>query len=317
MTGSLIDVPGLALGHASLGDTGVTVIRVKDERGAIASGEVRGGGPGTRETALLEPHNTVGRVHAITLAGGSAFGLSAADGVMAALAERHVGLSPLGLRHPARVPIVPAAVICDLAVGSAEHFPTSADGRAALEDSYDNHADARGSVGAGSAATAGRVRGGFGQAATTIAGYTVAAAVVANPAGEVLDPVTGYFYADPNPKPADPVRLASLHAPASTLNTTIGVVATNAPLTKSQAKRLVIMAHDGIAHAVRPAHSPLDGDTLFALSTAPDDAQAISVDSLTRLGTTGAEVVAAAIVDAVTSAEAGGDLEVTAYRELV
>ena len=330
MTGSIVDVPGLAVGHASLGDTGVTVVRVTDPAGAVASVDVRRGGPGTRETDLLAPENTVERVHAVVLSGGSAFGLAAADGVMRALAEQQVGFAPLGEGHPARVPIVPAAVIFDLAVGSADHFPSPADGRAALADSVDNHSDARGSVGAGCGASAGRLRGGFGQAAVTVGEHTVAAAVVANPVGEVVDPMTGRFWADEDRAPVDPARMALLHAPDGSLNTTIGVVATDAPLTKAQARRVAMVAHDGIARAVRPAHSPLDGDTLFALSTAPVAAAGTGVQhssehaagtsdpvALARIGEAGAEAVAAAIVDAVANAAPGDELPVTAYEELL
>ncbi|WP_038606507.1 P1 family peptidase [Corynebacterium atypicum] len=315
MSGSLIDVPGLAVGHCSLADTGVTVVRVTDPAGAVASGEVRGVGPGTRETDLLEPYNTVERTHAVVLSGGSAFGLAAADGVMDGLAERGIGVAPLGEEYPVRVPIVPAAVIFDLAVGAARR-PGAREGREALENSFNNHEDARGSVGAGVAATAGRLRGGCGQAATTVFGYTVGAAMVANPAGEVVDSLTGRFYGDPSVASADPARLAQLASPDAQLNTTIGVVATDAPLTKAQARRLAMMAHDEIARAVRPAHSPWDGDTLFALSTAEQGSRPVPVATLIALGQAAADVVAAAIVDAVVQADPGGELAVTAYQEL-
>lgn len=304
--GALVDVPGLAVGHAGLGDTGVTVVLTRSPGGAVASVDVRGGGPGTRETDLLEPHNTVERVHAVVLAGGSAFGLAAADGVMTTLEEAGYGFPVFGEDRPGpRVPIVPGAVIFDLLVGEAGHRPTAADGaaaaRAALEAGDDR---ASGSVGAGCGATAGALRGGFGQASRRVGEHTVAAGIVANPVGEVIDPDTGRFYADPATAPVDPARFAALPRPGAQLNTTIGVVATDAPVTKAQARRLAMVGHDGIARAVHPAHSPLDGDTLFALSTSLS-AGGVDVAVLHDLCIAAAGVVADAIVDAVKGAAPG------------
>ncbi|KQB84897.1 Peptidase family S58 [Corynebacterium oculi] len=179
MSGSLTDIPGLAVGHHSMDSTGVTVIRVTDGDGALAAVDVRGGGPGTRETDLLDPHNTVERVHAITLAGGSAFGLAAADGVMRGLAQQKVGFPAT---KNIRIPIVPGAVIFDLLVGD-QRLPGAAQGVEALKDSYRAQEPRRGSVGAGCGATAGRLRGGVGQAALKVGDYRVAALVVANPMG--------------------------------------------------------------------------------------------------------------------------------------
>ncbi len=314
--GSLVDVPGIAVGHASLDDTGVTVVLARSRAGATASVDVRGGGPGTRETDLLEPHNTVERVHAVVLAGGSAFGLAAADGVMTTLEAAGHGFPVFGEDRPGpRVPIVPGAVIFDLLVGGADHRPTAADGAAAVQAALSDGNDrASGSVGAGCGATAGVLRGGFGQASRTVGEYTVAAGIVANPVGEVIDPATGRFHGDPASTPVDLARFAALVRPEAKLNTTIGVVATDAPVTKAQAKRLAMVGHDGIARAVHPAHSPLDGDTLFALSTSPDSS-GVDTNVLHGLCAAAAEVTASAIVDAVTQAAPGFGLGT--WRELV
>lgn len=304
---ALIDVPGLLLGHTSLGDTGVTAIVAEAPAGMTAGVDVRGGGPGTRETDLLDPRNTVERVHAIILAGGSAFGLAAADGAMGELERAGRGFPVLGEGRPGpRVPIVPAAVIFDLLVGDPAHRPTAADGAAAVRAALAGEADpqARGSLGAGCGATAGVLRGGLGQASRTVGEYTVSALLVANPVGEVIDPVTGLLWGDPARPAVDLERFGQLEHPAAKLNTTIGVVATDAPVTVAQATRLAMTGHDGIARAVRPAHSPLDGDTLFAVSTA-EQAAGVSVAVLHELSAAAAEVVQAALVDAVTAAQPG------------
>ena len=304
----LVDVPGLRVGHASLGDTGVTAVVAEAPAGMVAGVDVRGGGPGTRETDLLEPHNTVERVHAIVLAGGSAFGLAAADGAMLELERAGRGFPVLGEGRPGpRVPIVPAAVIFDLFVGDATHRPTARDGaaavRAALEGTGED-ASRRGSVGAGCGATAGVLRGGVGQASVTAGEYTVSALVVANPVGSVIDPDTGRLWGDPAHPPVDLEKFAALEHPAARLNTTIGVVATDAPVTTAQVTRLAMVGHDGLARAVRPAHSPLDGDTLFSVSTAAENA-GVGVEVLHALSDAAADVVERAVVDAVVSAGPG------------
>lgn len=301
------------IGHASRGDTGATVIYCGPQ-GALASVDVRGGGPGTRETDLLAPHNTVERVHAIVLAGGSAFGLAAAQGAMEELEKVGVGFAVFGEGKPGpRVPIVPAAVIFDLLVGPSR--ATAADGAAATRAALAGDDPATGSIGAGCGATAGKLRGGFGRCSLKAGEFTVAAAVVANPVGEVIDPTTGRLYGAPGLPGVDPQRFAALADPKkSKLNTTIGVVVTDAPVTKAQAKRIALTAHDGIARAVRPAHLPLDGDTLFALSTAPEPLQ-VDPLTLTKLCAAAADAVEAAIVDAVVSAEPGDQL--TAYSSLL
>lgn len=304
----LSDVPGIAVGHRSLGDTGVTVVVAPDS--AVAAVDVRGGGPGTRETDLLEPHNTVQRVHAVCLSGGSAYGLASADGVMRALEERGIGFPVVG---DIRVPIVPGAVIFDLLVGSPTHRPTTEDGYAATQDAFGLPHTESGSVGAGCGATAGVLRGGFGQASVKFGSYTVAAGVVANPVGAVIDKSTGLFWGDSTLRGVDKARFAELKGLETKLNTTIGVVATDAPVTKAQAKRLAMVGHDGLARAIRPAHSPLDGDTLFCLSTG--NGSGVELDQMIALSTAAADVVCAAIVDAVVHAEAGYGL--SSYSELV
>lgn len=303
----LIDVPGVHLGHRSLGDTGVSVVVVPDS--AVAAVDVRGGGPGTRETDLLEPHNTVERVHAVVLSGGSAFGLASADGVMRALEERGIGFQVVG---DIRVPIVPGAVIFDLLVGDAKHRPTAEDGYLAVEDAFGLPNTDSGSIGAGCGATAGVIRGGFGQASTKVGDYTIAAGVVANPVGSVVDKETGRLWGAPE-LAVDKAQFTALKGLETKLNTTIGVIATDAPVTKAQAKRLAMVGHDGLARAVRPAHSPLDGDTLFALSTG--SGEGVSVEQMIALSTAASDVVCAAIVDAVVHAKSGYGL--TSYQGVV
>ena len=295
----------LLVGHTSLGDTGVTALVAKDPQGMTAAVDVRGGGPGTRETDLLEPHNTVDKVNAILLCGGSAFGLAAADGAMAELERRGVGFKVFGDELPGGpiVPIVPAAVIFDLAVGDPHHRPGPDDGAAAIRAAFASAGaePATGSVGAGCGATAGVLRGGFGSAHAHSGKYTVWAYVVANPVGSVIDPVSGKLYGDETYPAVDLEAFRSLTRPTPKLNTTIGVIATDAPLNKAQLKRLAMTGHDGIARAVRPAHSPLDGDTLFAVSVGEGEFEG-GVDKQTMLGEAAASCVQAAIVNAVVHA---------------
>ncbi|NMN99454.1 P1 family peptidase [Antrihabitans stalactiti] len=275
---SLTDVAGVLVGHhyvrdddATLGSgaaTGSTVVRVPG--GAVAAVDVRGGGPGTRETDLLDPSNTVQQVNAILLSGGSAYGLAAADGIMAWLEEQGEGIPMDEDGHV--VPIVPGAVIFDLPVGDWQTRPTAEFGYRAVEAAGEQFET--GSVGAGVGARAGTLKGGVGTASVLTAdGFTVGALVVANPVGSVFDPHTGLTWGDPRffgLREADPDQLAAANAldPKGTpLNTTIGVVATDARLSSNGCKRMAMAAHDGLARAIRPAHSPLDGDTMFALAT--------------------------------------------------
>ncbi|MGP6174421.1 P1 family peptidase [Corynebacterium sp. A21] len=313
---SLIDVPGIRLGHHSQGDTGVTVLVAP--AGAVGAVDVRGGGPGTRETDLLEPHNTVERIHAVALCGGSAFGLAAADGVMQVLEEQGIGFPVFGPDIPGPiVPIVPAAVIFDLAVGDPRNRPGPAQGRAAtvaaLHPSPGTDPTDTGSLGAGCGATAGRLRGGFGQALTQVKQWQLGVGVVANPVGEVIDPASGHFYGDPSRPAANAAAFRELPTKGVQLNTTIGVIATDAPLTKAQAKRVAMAAHDGIARAVRPAHLPMDGDSLFVMATG--DGSGVDIVELAQLCAAAAEMTAASIVSAVMTAEPG--LGLVAHRELL
>lgn len=279
--GFLTDVPGLLVGHHQRIEpgwlTGTTVVLCPD--GATAGVDVRGGGPGTRETDLLRPENLVQQVHAVCLTGGSAYGLAACDGVMRFLAARGTGF-PVGPGRRDVVPIVPGAVVFDLGRGGRfGHHPTAAFGRAACRAATaDDHS--LGCVGAGSGCVAGGLKGGIGQASTILPdGTVVAALAVVNAAGAVIDPVRGLPYeADGigirlrRPSRTDlralAAHLAEIRRP---LNTTIGVVATSARLSKAECTKLAAVAHDGLARAVRPAHSMNDGDTVFALATGRGD----------------------------------------------
>lgn len=314
-TGSITDVAGIEVGHFTdpRRPTGCTVILTRD--GAVAGVDVRGAAPGTRETDLLNPSNLVDRVHAIVLAGGSAWGLDAASGVMQWLEEHHIGLKVgFGL-----VPIVPAAVLFDLPVGDASVRPDARAGyQACLAANRNRPLD--GNVGAGAGALVGKVfglqramRGGIGSASATVDGITVGAIIACNAIGDIIDPATGQLLA--GARTTDGAALLNSRAailagvlPQPVLagtNTTIGVIATDAILTKIQAQRLALVAHDGLARAINPVHSPLDGDTLFALGTG----QAGKSASLLVLGTMAAEVTAQAVVCAVMAARgvsAGG-----------
>jgi len=289
-TNSLIDVAGIRVGHASRrGDgwlSGTTVV-LAPESGAVAGVDVRGGGPGTRETDVLDPRNMVERIHAITLSGGSAFGLAAADGVMQRLFEAGVGY-PMGTPGEV-VPIVPSAVIFDL--GRGGDFALRP-GREMGEEAYDaalsssSGAALIGVVGAGTGATAGGLKGAVGSASVVLPdGTTVAALVIVNAFGSCVDPLTGELYAARFGLPGEfttllvpvPSEVASARAAADAvavpgrarcaLATTIGVVATDANLTKAQCAKVSGIAHDGMARAIRPVHTMFDGDTVFTLAT--------------------------------------------------
>lgn len=309
MNGTLTDVDGLLVGHAVRPErpTGCTVIVARD--GAVAGVDVRGAAPGTRETDLLDPLNTVDRVHAIVLAGGSAFGLEAATGVMRWLETEGIGF-PVGRM---RVPIVPAAILFDLGVGDGRIRPDAACGERAAS-AASKTAVAQGNVGAGAGATVGKLmgmsramKGGIGSASMVLPGGLVVAALVAvNARGDVIDPSTGQVVA--GVRTEDGRRLADarvllrqgLPAPlAPAENTTLGVVATNAVLTKTQAALVARMAHDGFARAIAPVHTPSDGDTIFALATGTRTG-AVDVGAI---GAIAADVTAQAIVNAVRAAE--------------
>lgn len=300
--------------------TGTTVVTVPP--GSVTAVDVRGGGPGTRETDLLDPANTVQTAHAIVLSGGSAYGLAAADGVMSALEAAGSGLLMDARGHV--VPIVPAAVIFDLLVGDWAKRPDADFGARALAAASTDFAV--GSVGGGAGARAGCLKGGVGTASVTLAegraaGVTVGAIVVANPVGDVVDPTTGLpwgasesmldQFGMTTPSDTDLAALAELKAKQTVLNTTVGVVAVDAKLDVASTKRIAMAAHDGLARAIRPAHSPLDGDTLFAVATGGVETERSplvppgmnpDVAVVAALGAAAADMVQAAIVDAVVNA---------------
>ncbi|MFF5146133.1 P1 family peptidase [Streptomyces sp. NPDC013157] len=318
---ALTDVPGLRVGHATrTGEgllTGTTVV-LAPEGGAVAAVDVRGGGPGTKETDALDPRNLVERVEAIVLTGGSAYGLDAASGVMAWLEERGRGMR-VGPDPAHVVPVVPAACVFDLGRGGDFRArPDAATGRAAVEAAAASEPGARvpqGCVGAGTGAVAGALKGGVGSASTVLdSGITVAALVVANAAGAVLDPETGALYGElfegrveyPEERVHEDARRRLAETAARNglppLNTTLAVVATDAGLSKAQAQKLAGTAHDGIARAVRPVHLLNDGDTVFALATGgrPLDKHPLALNEILAAG---ADLVTRAIVRAVKAAE--------------
>ncbi|MEW6032206.1 MAG: P1 family peptidase [Bacillota bacterium] len=314
--GSLLDVPGLMVGHAHDLDalTGCTVVLCPE--GAVAGVDVRGSAPGTRETDLLDPVNLVERVHAVLLSGGSAFGLDAAAGVVRFLEERGCGFET----GVARVPIVPAAVIFDLALGRADRRPEAEMGYEACLGARPGPGRlAQGNVGAGAGASAGKILGpgqatktGLGSASIRAAGgLVVAALVVANPFGDIIDPDSGRILAGAR-SPGDGGWLdttrtmtASGEAPAGFgRNTTLGVVATNADLTKTHCTKVARMAHDGLARSISPVHTMLDGDVIFALACGKPRLPA----DVSLVGTLAARVVALAVREAALAAEPAGGL---------
>lgn len=308
---AITDVAGLSVGHVTCAEraTGCTVVLCPE--GTVCGVDVRGGSPGTRETDLLRPENIVDRVHAILLTGGSAFGLDAAGGVMRWLEEQGRGFAV----GPARVPIVPAAVLFDLWHGDPRIRPDAAAGYAACASA--SHAKpAQGSVGAGAGASVGKLwgieramKGGIGSASLRVGGVTVAALVAVNATGDVLDAQDHEVIAGARKSAASRTLQHSLQAllrgelperlqPGAA--TTIGVIATDALLDKAQCAKLASMAHDGLARAIVPAHTPFDGDTLFALATGGSGRSA----SLALLGALAAEVAARAVASAVRHAVA-------------
>jgi L-aminopeptidase/D-esterase-like protein len=319
----ITEVPGLEVGHAQdeAALTGCTVILCR--KGAVAGVDVRGGAPGTRETDLLDPVNLVGKVHAVVLAGGSAFGLDAAGGVMRYLEEQKVGFNT----GTAKVPIVPAAILYDLNIGSKKIRPDAEMGyKACLAAS--RAAPAEGNAGAGTGASVGKMFGtalamksGIGSTCLHIGGGILVGAIVAvNAFGDVVDPENGEIVAGLRSGKVGPVRigtkdyfadtLAMMKKPvgrgilgfASRANTVIGVVATNAKLTKAEATKVAQMAGDGVARAIRPAHTMLDGDTTFALSTGN------LKSDVSTIGTFAAEATSRAILRAVKLAASAGGL---------
>lgn len=309
---AITDIAGIRVGHWSdrRAITGCTV--VLPDRPAVAGVDVRGGAPGTRETDLLRPGNLVERVHAVVLAGGSAYGLAAADGAMRYLAERDIGF-PFGRGV---VPIVPAAILFDLGVGRPDRWPGADAGYRAC--SAARRACAEGNVGAGTGATAGKALGparamkaGLGTASErAFHGMIAGALAVVNAAGDVVDPATGRIIAGAREDDgtfADAVevlRTGRIWQPEiAAQNTVLVVVATNAALTKEQANRLATVCHDGIARAVRPAHTPSDGDIVFTLATREHTLDGADYRILEALAT---RAVERAIVRGVETAESLG-----------
>lgn len=319
--GSITDVAPLAVGHATEAGrpTGCTVVLCPD--GATCGVDVRGAAPGTRETDLLRPDNLVGQVHAVLLCGGSAFGLDAASGVMRWLDERGHGFAV----GPARVPIVPAAVLFDLWIGDARIRPGAAAGHAACEAAA-TAPPAQGSVGAGAGASVGKIfgvgramKGGIGTASLRAGGVTVAALVAVNATGDVIDPASGEIVAgtrgaDGRPRSAAQAIVAGelpAHARPG-MATTIGIVATDARLDKAQASKLATMAHDGLARTIHPVHTMADGDTLFALATGASGL----TGEMTTLGVLAAEATARAVLNAVRAATGLKDPDLPAAADL-
>ncbi|WP_017594909.1 P1 family peptidase [Nocardiopsis potens] len=319
------DVAGIRVGHAQrVGDgyrTGVTVVLPPAE-GAVAGVDVRGAAPGTRETDLLDPRNMVERVHAIVLSGGSAYGLDAAGGVMHRLADAGVGL-PVGAEAGEVVPIVPSAVLYDLGRGGRfRAVPDAGLGALACADAEDGGAVVRGSVGAATGALVGGLAGGVGSASLVLAdGTTVGAVAAVNAAGSAVDPRTGALYGAhdgldgefPLSLP-DRAELEAWGGPAAPggFNTTIGVVATDLRLTKAQAAKLAGVAQDGLARAVRPAHTMVDGDTVFVLSTGEREGD---LAAFQRLLSATASVFARTIADGVLHAT--GRPGAPSYRDVL
>jgi L-aminopeptidase/D-esterase-like protein len=311
--GAITDVPGIEVGHFTdtRRPTGCSVVITRP--GAVGGVAVRGAAPGTRETDLLEPGNTVNQVHAVLLTGGSAWGLDAAGGVMRWLDEQGIGLNV----GPARVPIVPAAVLFDLTLGDPTIRPDAQAGYAACQNASP-HAPAQGNVGAGAGASVGKLfgmqramKGGIGSASVRVGGVTVGALVACNALGDVIDPDTGELIAgarkaggqDHAQSLCDTRRSLLAGVPPLPIlagtNTTIGVIATDAPLSKTQAQRLAQIGHDGLARSINPVHTLSDGDTLFALSTG----LAATSPGMTVLCVMAAEAVARATVQAVRAAK--------------
>lgn len=306
--GAITDVAGIEVGHHSdpRRPTGCSVVIAR--AGAVGAVDVRGAAPGTRETDLLHPSHWVSHIHAVVLAGGSAWGLDAASGAVRWLEEQGIGLDV----GPVRLPLVPAAVLFDLQVGDARIRPDAAAGYAACVAAT-NQPPPEGNVGAGAGATVGKLfgiqhamKGGIGTASLRWGDVTVGALIACNAVGDVIAPDSASPLAgarSPSGLHLRDTRRALLEGalpqmPLAASNTTIGVIATDAVLTKPQAQRMAVVGHDGLARAINPVHTALDGDTLFALATG---ASGRTLDAVV-LSTMAAEVVARACVRAVAAA---------------
>jgi L-aminopeptidase/D-esterase-like protein len=332
---AITDVGGILVGQHERIDADVTLgsgwasgtTVVMTPPGTVGAVDGRGGAPGTRETDLLDPINSVRHVDAIVLSGGSAYGLAAADGVMRWLEEHGRGVAMDG----GVVPIVPAAVVFDLPVGGWGCRPTADFGYAAADSAAAEVAI--GTVGAGSGARVGVLKGGVGTASTVLdSGVTVGAIVVVNAAGDAVDPATGLpWQADQieefglvGPPAHQIAAYADRHTELSPLNTTIAVVATDAALSPAGCRRVAVAAHDGLARTIRPCHTPLDGDTVFALATGavevpPDPKTPASmspeVPLITAVGAAAADVLARAVLVGVLAAESVAGIPT--YRDML
>ncbi|GAA3372486.1 P1 family peptidase [Streptomyces sannanensis] len=335
---ALTDVAGLRVGHAALVRDGAlsgTTVVLAPEGGVIAAVDVRGGGPGTRETDALDPRNLVQRIDAVTLTGGSAYGLDAASGVMAWLEEQRRGVR-VGPGPEHVVPVVPAACVFDLGRGGDWRArPDAALGRAAVAAAAASEQGmpvTQGNVGAGTGAVAGGMKGGTGTASVLLgSGVTVGALVVVNSLGSPVDPHTGVLYgrylegrvdfpaAEVHEAARRRLAEARRKSPHPPLNTTLAVVATDAPLSRAQAQKLAGTAHDGLARAIRPVHLMHDGDTVFALATGTAAVPEESFDkALNEVLSAGADAVARAIVRAMLAGETieGPGGHFPSYRDL-
>jgi L-aminopeptidase/D-esterase-like protein len=334
---SITDVGGILVGHyhrldpdATMGAgwaSGVTVVLTPP--GTVGAVDCRGGAPGSRETDLLDPSNSVRHVDAVLIAGGSAYGLAAADGIMRWLEEHDRGVAMAG----GVVPIVPGAVIFDLDVGAWSHRPTAEFGYAAVSAATEGAPVAVGTVGAGVGACAGVLKGGVGTASTTLpSGVTVGALVAVNSAGNVIDQSTGLpwltYLVDElglTPPPGEQIaELTKLESPLSSLHTAVAVVATDAALSPAACRQVASTAHDGLARSIRPSHTPVDGDIVFALATgavevAPsvDTPAAFSPETplATAVGAAAADCLARAVLVGVIAAESVAGIPT--YRDLL
>ncbi len=323
---SITDVTGIAVGHKTdlRAASGTTVVLCA--KGAVAGVDVRGSAPGTRETDLLDPINLVEQVQAVVLSGGSVYGLAAAQGVVDWLAERGLGFP---LEQGQVAPIVPAAVLFDLGRGADFRPPVSPEwGREACEAATEEEFGL-GNAGCGAGALSGGIKGGLGTASEVLdSGITVGAIVGVNSLGSVIDPLTGRPWeigleldGEFGPAGKKAVRLPAPPGPREAGNTTIGVVATDAALTKAQAQKVAQMAQDGLARAIRPAHTMFDGDTIFCLATGTKELPgaegfftAPQAPALTEIGRAAADCFSRAVIRGLLAAESLGSM--SAFADL-
>jgi len=307
MRDAITDVPGVKVGHAQdiEGGTGCTVVIC--EEGATTGVDIRGSAPATRETALLDPVHKVETAHAIYLGGGSAFGLDGASGVMQYLEEHRIGFDTFG---GIIVPIVPGATLYDLPIGNAKVRPDKAMGYAACQNATDHNTD-QGNIGAGTAATVGKLvgpfslmKGGLGTASMQVGDLVIGALVVVNCVGDVLDTKGNIIAGSLNDEGngfVDTMKVLSTRPESAEAqmggNTTLGVIATNARLSKPSATKVAMMSHDGYARAINPVHTMEDGDIIFCLSTGEVEV------NLTTLGALAAQLMARAVEKAVKAAD--------------